>query len=53
MRLRIRHAQGMTTFSALNPEDTVARLKSDISDALALSFGQNVESNALNLTIYF
>lgn len=49
MKLRIRHANGMTTFSDINPEQTVAMLKTDILAALELPTDQNIESNVLCL----
>lgn len=44
MRLRIRHASGMATLSDITAEQTVLELKKDISKAIGLAPGQEVES---------
>lgn len=43
MRLRIRHANGMTTLSDITADQTVLKLKEAIIKAIGLDLGQNIQ----------
>ncbi|KAI8876247.1 OTU-domain-containing protein [Backusella circina FSU 941] len=45
MRLRIRHAAGMSTLTNLTPQDTVCELKKQVASTLGVEYYQNIQVN--------